>query len=157
MRAKGGEKLGTFVYSSSSATSSSVCLLSSLFHLCPRHSEYVLTENLKLLQDYLNPDQCYHFSQLAKSKRMVSFSPDNPLDQMSKGTREKWVENDFHILPWQTLKWTYSKNQFKNIIILLRKQSKFKAEENMLKSSEIPSSIINSEQLPKSPLDFKAH
>lgn len=49
------------------------------------------------------------------------------------------------------------KNQLKDIIILLRKQSKFKAEENMLKSSEIPSSIINSEQLPKSPLDFKAH
>lgn len=48
-------------------------------------------------------------------------------------------------------------NQLKDIIILLRKQSKFKAEENMLKSSEIPSSIINSEQLPKSPLDFKAH
>lgn len=88
---------------------------------------------------------------------MVSFSPDNSLGQMSKGTREKWVENDFHILPWQTLKWAYPKNQLKDIIILLRKQSEFKAEENMLKSSEIPSSIINSEQLPKSPLDFRAH
>lgn len=67
------------------------------------------------------------------------------------------MENNFHILPWQTLKWAYPKNQLKDVIILLRKQSKFKEEEKMLMSSEIPSSIINPEQLPKSPPDFNAH